>query len=96
MFLLGLFGVYIELKYQFHLQIMLQITQHKWAWPFMQPVDVEALGLRDYYEVLFFSISFAVFILHMFEFLIGMLTCSILKLGKGSFVISVRKPIRDY
>lgn len=31
--------------------ILLQITQHKWAWPFMQPVDVEGLGLRDYYEV---------------------------------------------
>ncbi|XP_076925034.1 transcription factor GTE1-like [Bidens hawaiensis] len=75
---------------------MLQITQHKWAWPFMQPVDVEALGLRDYYEVVLFSISFAVFILHMFEFLIGMLTCSILKLGKGSFVISVRKHIRGH
>lgn len=28
-----------------------QITQHKWAWPFMQPVDVEGLGLHDYYEV---------------------------------------------
>ena len=28
-----------------------QITQHKWAYPFMQPVDVEGLGLHDYYEV---------------------------------------------
>jgi len=28
-----------------------QITQHKWAWPFMQPVDVKGLGLHDYYEV---------------------------------------------
>ncbi|CAK7335968.1 unnamed protein product [Dovyalis caffra] len=26
------------------------ITQHKWAWPFMEPVDVEGLGLHDYYE----------------------------------------------
>lgn len=30
-----------------------QITQHKWAWPFMQPVDVDGLGLHDYYEVRF-------------------------------------------
>ncbi|XP_057971630.1 transcription factor GTE1 isoform X6 [Malania oleifera] len=29
-----------------------KITQHKWAWPFMQPVDVEGLGLHDYYEVI--------------------------------------------
>ncbi|KAH9768171.1 hypothetical protein KPL71_011527 [Citrus sinensis] len=28
------------------------ITQHKWAWPFMQPVDVKGLGLDDYYEVI--------------------------------------------
>ncbi|KAL2334171.1 hypothetical protein Fmac_015384 [Flemingia macrophylla] len=28
------------------------ITQHKWAWPFMDPVDVEGLGLHDYYEVI--------------------------------------------
>ncbi|KAJ6325403.1 hypothetical protein OIU76_012479 [Salix suchowensis] len=27
-----------------------QIAQHKWAWPFMQPVDVKGLGLHDYYE----------------------------------------------
>ncbi|KAF5749310.1 transcription factor GTE1-like [Tripterygium wilfordii] len=25
---------------------------HKWAWPFMQPVDVEGLGLHDYYQVI--------------------------------------------
>ncbi|KAF8395221.1 hypothetical protein HHK36_019163 [Tetracentron sinense] len=30
----------------------LKITQHKWAWPFMQPVDVKGLGLDDYYEVI--------------------------------------------
>lgn len=29
-----------------------QITQHKWAWPFMQPVDVEGLGLDDYYQII--------------------------------------------
>lgn len=28
------------------------ITQHKWAWPFMKPVDVEGLGLDDYYEII--------------------------------------------
>ncbi|KAI9198912.1 hypothetical protein LWI28_024363 [Acer negundo] len=39
-----------ELKRQFA-TIFRQITQHKWAWPFMQPVDVEGLGLHDYYEV---------------------------------------------
>ncbi|OWM87580.1 transcription factor GTE6-like isoform X2 [Punica granatum] len=32
--------------------ILRQITQHKWAWPFMQPVDVKGLGLDDYYEVI--------------------------------------------
>lgn len=30
-----------------------QLSQHKWAWPFMEPVDVEGLGLHDYYEVTF-------------------------------------------
>ncbi|KAJ6393316.1 hypothetical protein OIU77_022728 [Salix suchowensis] len=29
-----------------------QITRHKWALPFMEPVDVEGLGLHDYYEVI--------------------------------------------
>ncbi|XP_073122485.1 transcription factor GTE1 isoform X3 [Henckelia pumila] len=29
-----------------------EITQHKWAGPFMQPVDVEGLGLHDYYKVI--------------------------------------------
>ncbi|KAM7262752.1 hypothetical protein ACFE04_000435 [Oxalis oulophora] len=29
-----------------------QLTQHKWAWPFMQPVDVAGLGLHDYYKVI--------------------------------------------
>ncbi|KAM6552406.1 hypothetical protein CsatB_002214 [Cannabis sativa] len=28
------------------------ITQHKWAWPFLEPVDVEGLNLLDYYEVI--------------------------------------------
>jgi len=35
----------------------LQITQHKWAWPFMKPVDVKGLGLHDYHEVSMFNIS---------------------------------------
>ncbi|OMO71637.1 hypothetical protein CCACVL1_18115 [Corchorus capsularis] len=40
-----------ELMRQFG-TIVRQITQHKWAWPFMQPVDVKGLGLHDYYEVI--------------------------------------------
>ncbi|KAL5840957.1 hypothetical protein ACOSQ3_013644 [Xanthoceras sorbifolium] len=40
-----------ELKRQFA-TIFRQITQQKWAWPFMHPVDVEGLGLHDYYEVI--------------------------------------------
>ncbi|XP_057982575.1 transcription factor GTE1-like [Malania oleifera] len=40
-----------ELMRQFA-TIFRQITQHKWAWPFMQPVDVKGLGLHDYYEVI--------------------------------------------
>ncbi|XVE94324.1 hypothetical protein REPUB_Repub01dG0271400 [Reevesia pubescens] len=32
--------------------ILRQITQHKWAHPFMHPVDVEGLGLHDYHEVI--------------------------------------------
>ncbi|XP_057476709.1 transcription factor GTE6-like isoform X1 [Actinidia eriantha] len=40
-----------ELMRQFG-TILRQITQYKWAWPFMQPVDVEGLGLQDYYEVI--------------------------------------------
>ncbi|KAJ0101566.1 hypothetical protein Patl1_06153 [Pistacia atlantica] len=39
-----------ELMRQFG-TILRNITQHKWAWPFMQPVDVKGLGLDDYYEV---------------------------------------------
>ena len=38
-----------DLDFVFH--FIGQITQHKWAWPFMHPVDVEGLGLHDYYEV---------------------------------------------
>lgn len=40
-----------ELMRQFS-TILRQITQHKWAWPFMDPVDVEGLRLHDYYEVI--------------------------------------------
>ncbi|XP_044509068.1 transcription factor GTE1-like isoform X2 [Mangifera indica] len=39
------------LKRQFG-TIFRQITQLKWAGPFMDPVDVEGLGLHDYYEVI--------------------------------------------
>lgn len=40
-----------ELMRQFG-TILRQITQHKWAGPFMQPVDVVGLGLHDYYKVI--------------------------------------------
>ncbi|XP_052191167.1 transcription factor GTE6-like isoform X2 [Diospyros lotus] len=40
-----------ELMRQFG-TILRQITQHKWAGPFMQPVDVEFLGLHDYFQVI--------------------------------------------
>ncbi|KAB2010496.1 hypothetical protein ES319_D10G242200v1 [Gossypium barbadense] len=40
-----------ELMRQFG-TILRQISQHKWAWPFMQPVDVKGLGLHDYYKVI--------------------------------------------
>ncbi|CAN4120564.1 unnamed protein product [Withania somnifera] len=40
-----------ELMRQFG-TILRQITQHKWAEPFMEPVDVKGLGLHDYYEVI--------------------------------------------
>uniref|UniRef100_A0A2N9EV55 Bromo domain-containing protein n=1 Tax=Fagus sylvatica TaxID=28930 RepID=A0A2N9EV55_FAGSY len=41
----------LELMRQFG-TILRQIMQHKWAWPFMEPVDVEGLKLHDYYEVI--------------------------------------------
>ncbi|GKV24510.1 hypothetical protein SLEP1_g34117 [Rubroshorea leprosula] len=40
-----------ELMRQFE-KILRHITQHKWAHPFMHPVDVDGLGLHDYYEVI--------------------------------------------
>ncbi|KAJ9691766.1 hypothetical protein PVL29_013839 [Vitis rotundifolia] len=40
-----------ELMRQFG-TILRQIMQHKWAGPFLHPVDVEGLGLHDYYEVI--------------------------------------------
>eukprot|EP00249_Psilotum_nudum_P015529 c25376_g1_i1 orf=278-1279(+) len=40
-----------ELMRQFG-TILRQITSHKWAWPFMKPVDVEGLQLHDYYDVI--------------------------------------------
>lgn len=32
--------------------ILKQLSQHNWAWPFMEPVDVEGLGLYDYYQII--------------------------------------------
>eukprot|EP00249_Psilotum_nudum_P010059 c22307_g1_i1 orf=128-1282(+) len=32
--------------------ILRQIMQHRWAWPFNTPVDVEGLHLHDYYRVI--------------------------------------------
>ncbi|KAL5733445.1 hypothetical protein ACOSP7_032777 [Xanthoceras sorbifolium] len=40
-----------ELMRQFG-TILRNLTQHKWARPFLQPVDVKGLGLDDYYEVI--------------------------------------------
>ncbi|MCL7022921.1 hypothetical protein MKW94_012475 [Papaver nudicaule] len=40
-----------ELMRQFA-TILRQLTQHKMAWPFMQPVDVKGLELHDYFEVI--------------------------------------------
>ncbi|XP_057781485.1 transcription factor GTE6-like [Salvia miltiorrhiza] len=40
-----------ELMRQFG-TILRQLTQHQWAGPFLQPVDVVGLGLHDYYEVI--------------------------------------------
>ncbi|KAM1234574.1 hypothetical protein ACFX2J_004134 [Malus domestica] len=40
-----------ELMRQFSVMFR-QITKHDWAWPFMVPVDVEGLGLHDYYQVI--------------------------------------------
>ncbi|XP_042063334.1 transcription factor GTE6-like isoform X1 [Salvia splendens] len=40
-----------ELMRQFGM-ILRQLTQHQWAGPFLQPVDVVGLGLHDYYEVI--------------------------------------------
>lgn len=41
-----------DLIRQFNLKIISQLTLHRWAGPFMQPVDVEGLELHDYYEVI--------------------------------------------
>ncbi|XP_056845973.1 transcription factor GTE1 isoform X1 [Raphanus sativus] len=40
-----------ELMRQFA-TIFRQIAQQKWAWPFLQPVDVKGLGLDDYHKVI--------------------------------------------
>ncbi|XP_065853754.1 transcription factor GTE1-like isoform X2 [Euphorbia lathyris] len=40
-----------ELIHQFA-GIFYHITQHKWARPFIEPVDVVGLGLHDYYKVI--------------------------------------------
>ena len=42
----------VLLKLNSEISVASQITQHKWAWPFLEPVDVKGLGLHDYYEVM--------------------------------------------
>ncbi|MCO5550694.1 hypothetical protein L7F22_004184 [Adiantum nelumboides] len=32
--------------------LLRQLMQHRWAWPFLQPVDVEGLQLHDYYKII--------------------------------------------
>ncbi|PHU17938.1 Transcription factor GTE6 [Capsicum chinense] len=39
-------------------QICTTLRQHKWAEPFMEPVDVKGLRLDDYYEVIEKTIDF--------------------------------------
>ncbi|KAL5972797.1 Transcription factor GTE1 [Asimina triloba] len=39
-----------QVRGNFEAKQFFPITQHKWAWPFMEPVDVDGLGLHDYYE----------------------------------------------
>ncbi|GAB2276716.1 hypothetical protein Dimus_011432 [Dionaea muscipula] len=39
--------------------IFRQITQHKWAAPFKDPVDAESLGLDDYYQIIEKPMDFA-------------------------------------
>ncbi|CAN8254686.1 unnamed protein product [Cochlearia groenlandica] len=39
--------------------IVRQISQHKCAWPFRHPVNVEGLGLHDYYEIIDKPMDFA-------------------------------------
>ncbi|KAI5649618.1 hypothetical protein M9H77_35623 [Catharanthus roseus] len=41
-----------ELVRQFDTKIISQLIQHRWAGPFMEPVDVVGLELHDYYEVI--------------------------------------------
>lgn len=41
-----------DLIRQFNIKIISQLTQHRWAGPFMQPVDVVGLELHDYHEVI--------------------------------------------
>ncbi|KAG9137222.1 hypothetical protein Leryth_026408 [Lithospermum erythrorhizon] len=43
--------------------ILRQISQHKWAWPFMQPVDVEGLGLHDYFEAVLPFLLIAIWVI---------------------------------
>ncbi|CAK8570387.1 unnamed protein product [Lathyrus sativus] len=33
-------------------RMLTDITRHKWAWPFLEPVDVKGLELYDYYEII--------------------------------------------
>ncbi|KAL6522766.1 hypothetical protein OROHE_016613 [Orobanche hederae] len=53
-----------DLMRQFE-NILLKMTQLKWATPFMQPVDVVGLGLHDYYEVIEKPMDFSTIISKM-------------------------------
>ncbi|XP_024640693.1 transcription factor GTE1 [Medicago truncatula] len=39
-----------EMRHNFN-KIFNEIAKDKWAWPFLDPVDVEGLGLYDYYQI---------------------------------------------
>jgi len=76
--------------------VVLQKTQHKWAWPFMEPVDVEGLNLHDYYEVrpfLCFKAFLSVYPIFIFYLLPHIHEKSLLKKGLNIDMVSVQQVV---